>query len=88
MSRNPVAAYTYRNGFRLGQIEFADFLWESLLDTSCSTTMGGTAENLAKKYGITREEVDALPRGRSSARSPPAPTGSSTRDRGRSRRDL
>lgn len=60
MSRNPVAAYTHRSGFRMGQIEFKDFLWESLLDTSCSTTMGGTAENLARKYGITREEVDAF----------------------------
>jgi acetyl-CoA C-acetyltransferase len=60
MSRNPVAAYTHRGGFRMGQIEFKDFLWESLLDTACSVTMGGTAENLAKKYGITREEVDAF----------------------------
>ena len=60
MSRNPVAAYTHRNGFRMGQIEFKDFLWESLLDTACHTTMGGTGENLAKRYGITREEVDAF----------------------------
>jgi acetyl-CoA C-acetyltransferase len=60
MSRNPVAAYTHRNGFRMGQIEFRDFLWESLLDTACHTTMGGTAENLAKKHGITREAVDAF----------------------------
>ncbi len=60
MSRNPVAAYTHRNGFRMGQIEFRDFLWESLLDTACHTTMGGTAENLAKKHGIGREAVDAF----------------------------
>ncbi|KAA5603540.1 thiolase family protein [Blastochloris sulfoviridis] len=60
MSRNPVAAYTHRGGFRLGQIEFADFLWESLRDTSCDTTMGGTAENLAKAHAISREEVDAF----------------------------
>ena len=60
MSRNPVAAYTHRGGFRLGQIEFADFLWESLRDTSCDTTMGGTAENLAKTHAISREEVDAF----------------------------
>ncbi len=60
MSRNPVAAYTHRNGFRMGQIEFKDFLWESLLDTACHVTMGGTAENLAKKHGITREAVDAF----------------------------
>ena len=59
MSRNPVAAYTHRGGFRMGQIEFKDFLWEALMDPSCNTTMGGTAENLAKTYNITREEVDA-----------------------------
>jgi acetyl-CoA C-acetyltransferase len=39
MSRNPVAAYTHRGGFRLGQVEFKDFLWESLLDPSCNFTM-------------------------------------------------
>jgi acetyl-CoA C-acetyltransferase len=58
MSRNPVAAYTHRNGFRMGQIEFKDFLWEALLDPACSCSMGDTAENLAKQYGITREVVD------------------------------
>lgn len=58
MSRNPVAAFTHRNGFRLGQVEFKDFLWESLTDPAADTNMGGTAENLARKYGITREEVD------------------------------
>jgi acetyl-CoA C-acetyltransferase len=58
MSRNPVAAYTHRNGFKMGQVAFKDFLWEALLDPACSCTMGDTAENLAKQYGITREEVD------------------------------
>lgn len=58
MSRNPVAAYTHRSGFRLGQIEFKDFLWESTRDTASNTLMGDTAENLAKRYGITRQEVD------------------------------
>jgi acetyl-CoA C-acetyltransferase len=58
MSRNPVAAYTHRGGFRMGQVEFKDFLWEALHDTSCTTTMGGTAENLAKRYQISRAEVD------------------------------
>jgi acetyl-CoA C-acetyltransferase len=60
MSRNPVAAYTHRGGFRMGQVEFKDFLWEALLDPAAKVTMGGTAENLAKKYGITREQVDAF----------------------------
>jgi acetyl-CoA C-acetyltransferase len=58
MTRNPVAAYTHRSGFRMGQIEFKDFLWEALLDPAASVTMGDTAENLAKKYGISRREVD------------------------------
>jgi len=58
MTRNPVAAYTHRGGFRMGQIEFKDFLWEALLDPAASVTMGDTAENLAKQYDISRQEVD------------------------------
>ena len=60
MSRNPIAAYTHRGGFRLGQVEFKDFLWEALLDTGCGATMGDTAENLARQYQITRPEVDVF----------------------------
>ena len=60
MSRNPVAAYTHRGGFRMGQVEFKDFLWEALLDPSANVTMGDTAENLARQYQITRPEVDAF----------------------------
>jgi acetyl-CoA C-acetyltransferase len=60
MSRNPVAAYTHRGGFRMGQVEFKDFLWEALFDPSCDTSMGGTGENLAKRYDISRAEVDAF----------------------------
>jgi acetyl-CoA C-acetyltransferase len=59
MSRNPVAAYTHRNGFRMGQVEFKDFLWEALIDTAPGIMMGDTAENLAREYQIGREEVDA-----------------------------
>lgn len=58
MSRNPIAAYTHRSGFRMGEVEFKDFLWEALLDPCPNKTMGGTAETLAKQYGITRAEVD------------------------------
>ena len=60
MSRNPVAAFTHRNGFRMGQVEFKDFLWEALLDPAPGLSMGGTAENLARRYGIGREAVDAF----------------------------
>ena len=58
MSRNPVAAYTHRSGFRMGQVEFKDFLWEALLDPACGCSMGETAENLAREHKISREEVD------------------------------
>ncbi len=60
MSRNPIAAYTHRGGFRMGQVEFKDFLWEALLDPSCGCSMGDTAENLAKKFNLNREEVDTF----------------------------
>jgi len=58
MSRNPVSAFTHRAGFRMGQVEFKDFLWEALLDTAPGMTMGDTAEAAAKKYQITREDAD------------------------------
>lgn len=58
MSRNPVASYTHRSGFNLGQVDFRDFLWESTKDTAPAVGMGGTAENLAQRYDISREDVD------------------------------
>ncbi len=58
MSRNPVAAFTHRSGFRMGQVEFKDFLWEALLDPAPGVTMGETAETVAGTYKITREDVD------------------------------
>jgi acetyl-CoA C-acetyltransferase len=59
MSRNPVASYSMR-GFRMGAVDFKDFLWEALLDPAANVTMGDTAENLARQYQITRPEVDAF----------------------------
>jgi acetyl-CoA C-acetyltransferase len=59
MTRNPIAAYTHRNGFKLGApVEFKDFLWEALDDPAAQVSMIQTAENLAKKYGIARDAVD------------------------------
>jgi acetyl-CoA C-acetyltransferase len=60
MSRNPIAAYSHRGGFRMGQVEFKDFLWEATLDTAPNSRMGDTAEELAKRYQITREDTDAF----------------------------
>jgi len=58
MSLNPTAAYGLRLGHDLGNPGFVDTLWASLLDPACGCTMGQTAENLAQRYGISREEVD------------------------------
>src|SRR2546426_10949099 len=58
MSRNPVASYNMR-GFRMGAVDFKDFLWEALRDPAADVTMGDTAENLARQYQITRPQVDA-----------------------------
>ncbi len=60
MSRFPVASYETRGGFGLGQVDFRDFLWECLRDTAPDVSMGGTAENLAKQYSVSREDVDAF----------------------------
>lgn len=37
---------------------YEDLLWEALTDTFAGCSMAMTAENLADRYGITREEVD------------------------------
>ena len=58
MSRNPIAAFTHRGGFRMGQVEFKDFLWEALLDPAPGLSMGETAEKLAAMYRISREDAD------------------------------
>jgi acetyl-CoA C-acetyltransferase len=60
MSRNPICAYTHRQGFRLGApVEFKDFLWEALDDPAARVSMIRTAENLAQRHGIARAAVDA-----------------------------
>lgn len=59
MSRFPLASYSARQGFQLGRPEFVDLLWEALNDTA-AVPMGCTADNLAKEYNLTREEVDAF----------------------------
>ncbi|MCK9691430.1 thiolase family protein [Pseudomonas syringae] len=60
MSRNPIAAYTHRNGFSLGAaVQFKDFLWEALYDPAPAMDMISTADNLAKRHGLSREAVDS-----------------------------
>jgi acetyl-CoA C-acetyltransferase len=59
MTRNPIAAFDHRTGFKLGApVGFKDFMWEALNDSAAGINMIQTAENLAKKYHISREDVD------------------------------
>ncbi|RMF58656.1 MAG: thiolase family protein [Calditrichaeota bacterium] len=58
MSLAPTVGFGNRMGYPLGGVVFKDMLWEALDDTAAGYPMGCTAENLAKEYHITREEVD------------------------------
>jgi acetyl-CoA acyltransferase 2 len=50
-----------RWGVSLGSgLQMRDSLWDGLTDKYAGTPMGITAENLAEKYGITREDCDKL----------------------------
>ncbi len=59
MTLSPTVSFGNRNGYALGRIEFLDMLWEALNDTA-AVPMGVTAENIAKKHGITKEEVNVF----------------------------
>lgn len=54
-------------GARWGQLRlgpagagFEDLLWEALRDSNCDVTMAQTAEELAGRYDVTREEADQV----------------------------
>ena len=60
MSQAPHVVRGIRWGTKLGATPgLEDLLWQGLTDAYCGCPMGITAENLAKKYGIPRSEVDA-----------------------------
>ena len=60
MSQAPHVIRGLRSGLRFGQGKLEDSLWEALLDPYCGCMMAQTAENCAKKYGISREAQDAF----------------------------
>ena len=62
MTLAPTVSFGNRMGYALGKIEFKDMLWEALDDTAAGYPMGITAENLAQKHGITRDDVDEFAR--------------------------
>jgi len=61
MSLAPHAMMGSRDGFRMGDAKLVDtMIVDGLWDVYNQYHMGVTAENVAKKYGITREEQDAF----------------------------
>lgn len=59
MSQAPHVVRGARKGFPLGSsTKFEDTLWEALTDSYNDLPMAITAENLADKYGVRREECD------------------------------
>ncbi|PWK15993.1 thiolase family protein [Tumebacillus permanentifrigoris] len=58
MSNVPYILKQNRWGQRMQHSTVYDALWECLTDPISGDMMGVTAENLAEKYGITREEQD------------------------------
>jgi len=60
MSRAPYTVPAARFGQRMGDAQLVDMMLGALHDPFQTIHMGVTAENVAKKYGITREAQDAL----------------------------
>jgi acetyl-CoA C-acetyltransferase len=60
MSRAPYASLATRFGARMGDTKMIDMMVGALHDPFHNIHMGVTAENVAAKYGITREMQDAL----------------------------
>ncbi|MCB1037695.1 MAG: acetyl-CoA C-acyltransferase, partial [Acidobacteria bacterium] len=56
MTQAPHVVFGAREGFRLGHGKLEDWLMLSLMDTYCGCYMAQTSDNLARDYGISREE--------------------------------
>ncbi|MFN3611409.1 beta-ketothiolase BktB [Tepidimonas sp.] len=60
MSRAPFASLNTRWGARMGDTKLVDMMVGALHDPFHAIHMGVTAENIAAKWGITREDQDRL----------------------------
>jgi acetyl-CoA C-acetyltransferase len=59
MTRTPYLLYQMRGGYRMGDATVYDGMArDGFLDPLCGLMMGETAENLARKYEIPRQEQD------------------------------
>jgi acetyl-CoA C-acetyltransferase len=60
MSRQPFLDYGARNGWRLGDHNAIDGTLSLVTDPFGRYPMGATAENVAERFGVSREEQDAF----------------------------
>ncbi len=60
MTRMPFLAFEARGGYKLGDRKLVDGTVGMLTDPFSGAHMGVTAENVAKKYGVSREDQDAF----------------------------
>ncbi|MGA2355276.1 MAG: acetyl-CoA C-acyltransferase [Terriglobales bacterium] len=60
MSQAPFVVPGARWGLRLGSAQIVDMLMASLFDPYCGLYMAQTAEKVAGKYGVTREDQDVF----------------------------
>ncbi|HZK02332.1 MAG TPA: thiolase family protein, partial [Anaerovoracaceae bacterium] len=58
MSTAPHMVFNARYGQKFGHMEMRDSMWDSLTNLGIGPAMGITAENVAEKYEVTREEQD------------------------------
>ena len=59
MSTAPHMVFNARYGQKYGHMELRDSMWDSFTNLGVGPAMGITAENVADKYGVTREQMDA-----------------------------
>src|SRR5438552_9736019 len=59
MTQAPHVIRGARVGLRLGEGKLEDSLMVALLDTHCGLYMAQTSDNLARRHGISREQMDA-----------------------------
>ena len=59
MSTAPHMVFDARYGKKFGHMELRDSMWDSLTNLGIGPAMGITAENVAEKYDVTREQMDA-----------------------------
>lgn len=60
MSTAPHVVYGARFGKKFGNFDMRDSMWDSLTNLGVGPAMGITAENVAEKYNVSREDMDAF----------------------------